>query len=107
MMFERIVRDQFENALDLEAAVFLVGPRQVGKTTLVQVIGEQRDAIYLDLENPADRTRLAEPNHFFDITEDRLVILDEIHRTPEMFQIMRGVIDRGRCKGSERGSDES
>ncbi len=103
MMIERIVRDQVEDALDLEAAVVLVGPRQVGKTTLAQVIGEARDAIYLDLENPADRTRLADPNHFFDITEDRLVILDEIHRTPEMFQIMRGVIDRGRRKGKGIG----
>lgn len=103
MMIERIVRNQVEDALDLDAAVVLVGPRQVGKTTLALTIGGQRNAIYLDLENPDDRIRLSDPNHFFDLTEDRLVILDEIHRTPEMFQVLRGVIDRGRRKGKGKG----
>ncbi|MDQ3656094.1 MAG: ATP-binding protein [Chloroflexota bacterium] len=102
-MIERIVQDHIEEALDLEAAVVLVGPRQVGKTTLALTIGEQRNAVYLDLENPVDRIRLDDPNHFFEITEDRLVILDEVHRTPELFQILRGVIDRGRRKGKGKG----
>lgn len=102
-MIERIIRSHIEDALDLEAAVVLVGPRQVGKTTLALAIGEQQNAVYLDLENPDDRIRLADPNHFFEITEDRLVILDEIHRTPEMFQVLRGVIDRGRRKGKGSG----
>jgi predicted AAA+ superfamily ATPase len=103
MMIERFLVDKVEDALNLEAAVVLVGPRQVGKTTLAQGIGETRDAVYLDLENPDDRARLADPNHFFEITEDRLVILDEIHRTPEMFQTLRGAIDRGRRKGKGKG----
>jgi len=103
MMIERIVQAHVEEALDLEAAVVLVGPRQVGKTTLALIIGESRNAIYLDLENPDDRIRLADPNHFFEITEDRLVILDEIHRVPEFFQVLRGVIDRGRRKGKGKG----
>jgi predicted AAA+ superfamily ATPase len=103
MMIDRIVLDQVEEALNLNAAAVLVGPRQVGKTTLALSIGQKRNAIYLDLENPDDRVRLADPNHFFEITEDRLVILDEIHRTPEMFQTLRGVIDRGRRKGKGKG----
>ena len=103
MMIGRFVRSQVESALDLQAAVVLVGPRQVGKTTLALSIGQTRDAIYLDLENPDDRVRLADPSHFFDLTEDRLVILDEIHRIPEIFQTLRGVIDRGRRKGMGKG----
>lgn len=103
MMIERFIQDQVESALDLQAAVVLIGPRQVGKTTLALTIGERRNAIYLDLENPDDRTRLTDPNHFFELTEDQLVILDEIHRTPEIFQTLRGVIDRGRRKGKGKG----
>jgi predicted AAA+ superfamily ATPase len=103
MMINRIVRSRIEQALAYEAAVVLVGPRQVGKTTLALEIGKQRNAIYLDLENPDDQARLTDPNAFFDFTEDRLVILDEVHRTPEIFQVLRGVIDRGRRKGKGEG----
>ncbi len=102
-MIDRLIRSQVEYALDLNAAVVLIGPRQVGKTTLALTIGEERNALYLDLENPDDRIRLADPNHFFELTEDRLVILDEIHRTPEIFQTLRGVIDRGRRRGKGKG----
>ena len=59
--------------------------------------------LYLDLEDRDDRNRLAEPALFLDNVEDRLVILDEIHRMPELFQTLRGVIDRGRRRGKGRG----
>ena len=81
----------------------MIGPRQVGKTTLALEIGRRRDALYLDLEDRDDRARLAEPALFLDNAEDRLVILDEIHRMPALFQTLRGVIDRGRRKGKGRG----
>ena len=81
----------------------LIGPRQVGKTTLALEIGRSRDALYLDLEDRDDRNRLAEPALFLDNAEDRLVILDEIHRMPGLFRTLRGIIDRGRRKGKGRG----
>ena len=81
----------------------LIGPRQVGKTTLALEIARSRDALYLDLEDRDDRSRLAEPALFLDNVEDRLVILDEIHRMPELFETLRGVIDRGRRRGKGRG----
>ena len=81
----------------------LIGPRQVGKTTLALQIGASRDALYLDLEDSADRVRLASPGLFLDNVEDRLVILDEIHRLPELFLALRGVIDKGRRKGKGTG----
>ena len=80
-----------------------MGPRQVGKTTLALQIGEARGALYLDLEDRDDRARLANPALFFGSVEERLVILDEIHRMPELFQTLRGVIDSGRRKGKGRG----
>ena len=102
-MISRIVTSDVENALKRQAAVGLIGPRQVGKTTLALEIARSRDALYLDLEDRDDRSRLAEPALFLDNVEDRLVILDEIHRMPELFQTLRGVIDRGRRRGKGRG----
>ena len=80
-------------------AVALLGPRQVGKTTLALEIADAEDAIYLDLESPADRARLTDPELYLTDYEDRLVILDEVHRLPGLFQSLRGLIDRGRRRG--------
>ena len=102
-MIPRIITSDIERALNRQAAVALIGPRQVGKTTLALEIARSRDALYLDLEDRDDRNRLAEPALFLDNVEDRLVILDEIHRTPELFQTLRGVIDRGRRRGKGKG----
>ena len=73
------------------------------KTTLALEIAESAGAIYLDLESRADREKLAEPALYLDEYEDRLVILDEIHRVPELFQELRGLIDRGRRRGKRTG----
>jgi predicted AAA+ superfamily ATPase len=66
-------------------------------------IGRERDALYLDLEDRDDRNRLTNPALFMESFEDRLIILDEIHRMPELFQTLRGVIDKGRRKGKGKG----
>ena len=102
-MIPRIITPAVERALSRQAAVALIGPRQVGKTTLALEIARSRDALYLDLEDRDDRNRLAEPALFLDNVEDRLVILDEIHRVPELFQTLRGIIDRGRRRGKGKG----
>ncbi len=90
-------------ALGRQAAVGLIGPRQVGKTTLALAIAEEMDALYLDLEDRNDREKLSDPAFFLGHYEDRLVVLDEIHRVPELFQILRGLIDRGRRGGKRKG----
>ena len=102
-MIQRLIKRDVENSLRRQAAVALIGPRQVGKTTLALEIGRSRGAVYLDLEDRDDRNRLAEPALFLDNVEDRLVILDEIHRMPELFQTLRGIIDRGRRRGKGKG----
>lgn len=98
-MIPRIISGDIEAALQRQAAVALIGPRQVGKTTLALEIGRARNALYLDLEDRDDRNRLAQPALFLDNAEDRLVVLDEIHRLPELFATLRGIIDRGRRRG--------
>ena len=102
-MIRRRSNQNVLNALGRQAAVVLLGARQVGKTTLALDIAESADAVYLDLESRADREKLAEPALYLDEYEDRLVILDEIHRVPELFQELRGLIDRGRRLGKRTG----
>jgi hypothetical protein len=103
MLIQRHAASIVQPALNRLAAVALIGPRQVGKTTLARMLGEQRNALYLDLEDREDRAKLASPRLYLERFEDRLVILDEIHRMPELFQTLRGVIDEGRRKGKGIG----
>ena len=102
-MIPRQLQKQVETALSRRAAVLLVGPRQSGKTTLSLELARRGDAVYLDLEDQDDRSRLEEPRLFLDALEDRLVVFDEIHRAPELFASLRGVIDRGRRRGKGIG----
>ena len=102
-MIERKVQFSIEKALNRQPAVAIIGPRQVGKTTLALNIAENRKSVYLDLESFEEREKLASPAAFFERYEDSLVILDEIHRMPELFQVLRGVIDSGRRKGKKTG----
>lgn len=89
--------------LDQFPAVALLGPRQVGKTTLAELIAEERPSVYLDLEDAADREKLADAALYLAGHEDKLVILDEVQRMPELFQSLRGLIDRGRRRNIRAG----
>ena len=91
------------NALGRQAAVALIGPRQVGKTTLAYEIAERADALYLDLESGVDRAKLADARLFLAGCEDRLVVLDESQRVPGLFPELRGLIDQGRRRGKRTG----
>ncbi len=84
-------------------AVVLVGPRQVGKTTLAQTIEDEKAGVYLDLESKRDLQRLSDPEDYLARHEDELVILDEIQRVPELFTSLRGLIDQGGRKGQKNG----
>ena len=103
MMIERRAAQDVRLGLGRQAAVALIGPRQVGKTTLARQIAEADDNVYLDLETSTDRTRLADPLLFLQRYADRLVIIDEVHRAPELFRELRGLIDEGRRSGKRNG----
>src|SRR3954462_10721767 len=102
-MLNRRLQPQIRDDLDAQAAVALLGPRQVGKTTLALAIADTRPSIYLDLEDPADRDKLAEPALYLGQHEDKLVILDEIQNAPNIFSILRGLIDKGRRRDRKTG----
>ena len=102
-MIERKVLNTVTQALARQSAVALIGARQVGKTTLALTIAETRPSLYLDLENYADRNKLTDPVLFLSAYEDKLIILDEIHRAPNIFQSLRSLIDKGRQNGFRNG----
>ncbi len=89
--------------LSLFPAVALLGPRQVGKTTLALDIAAKRPSIYLDLENPHDLEKLRDPILYLSAHSDKLIILDEVQRAPELFQVLRGLIDHNRRQGKMAG----
>ena len=82
--------------LDQFPAVALLGPRQTGKTTLAGLIAEERASTYLDLEDTADREKLSDAALYLSGHAEELVVLDEVQRAPELFQTLRGLIDKGR-----------
>ena len=102
-MINRHAAAEITTLLDQAPAVALLGPRQSGKTTLALAGAEGRPSVYVDLESAADRARVAEPALYFADHSQELVILDEIHRAPGLFEALRGVIDQGRREGRGTG----
>ncbi|MBX3281403.1 MAG: ATP-binding protein [Acidobacteria bacterium] len=85
------------------ASVTILGPRQVGKTTLAFGIAETTPSVYLDLENSTDLRKVEDIESFYRENKDRLVILDEVQRSPDLFTQIRGLIDAERRRGNRNG----
>ena len=100
---DREIITQAETELAHAPALVLLGPRQVGKTTLALALGERRPSVYLDLQSPADLAKLSSPELYLGTHADELVILDEIHHLPGLFPVLRGLIDRQRRRGRKAG----
>jgi hypothetical protein len=98
-MIERWMSNKLEQSLQRVPAVALLGARQVGKTTLAQAVAQGCESIYLDLESPADLIKLSDPAPFLSLHSDKLIILDEIQRAPDLFMVLRGLIDSNRRAG--------
>jgi predicted AAA+ superfamily ATPase len=102
-MIDRQLFPAVEAALADYPAVALLGARQVGKTTLARQIGDARQAVYLDIERPSDRQKLTDPEAYLSLHSQRLVILDEVQHMPELFPVLRSLIDEGRRSGQSTG----
>jgi predicted AAA+ superfamily ATPase len=100
MMLNRLLETTVARRLAQSPAVVLLGPRQVGKTTLANVIAARHaGAVVLDMERAADRATVAEPELFFPSLGDRLVVLDEVQHVPQLFAALRPLIDADRRAG--------
>ncbi len=97
-MIARYIENELVELLSEFPAVAIVGPRQVGKTTLVQSIEKRikKEVIYIDLENPRHEIKLTDPVLFFENNEDKCIVLDEIQRRKDLFPILRSMIDQNR-----------
>ena len=102
-MIKRRIEHKLIKALSRSSSVALLGPRQVGKTTLALSLGESTKAVYLDLENPQDLQKVGDIATFHKMNRDKLIILDEVQRLPEIFQQIRGIIDQERYRGNKTG----
>ncbi len=99
-MILRRLQPEIETSLERFPVTALLGARQVGKTTLAKVIArERRNALFLDLERPSDLARLADPELYLSGHADKLVVLDEIQRKPEIFPVLRALVDEHRVPG--------
>ena len=100
MMFSRELQHFVAQALLRSPAVVLLGPRQVGKTTLARELAQAHpDALFLDLERESDRAAVARPELFFPALRQRLVVLDEVQTLPDLFRALRPEIDADRRAG--------
>lgn len=102
-MFNRRIKAQLRDQLGQFPAVVLLGSRQVGKTTLALELTKNQPSLYLDLESDTDRNKLQEAELYLASHQDKLIILDEVHRMPDLFSQLRGLIDKARRAGKTSG----
>lgn len=100
-MIERSIQKAVETSLKTYPVVGLLGPRQIGKTTLAKKIQSVRGgrSIYIDLELPSDQNKLQEPELYLRQFQDSLVVIDEIQRLPSLFPLLRALVDQNRVGG--------
>jgi len=101
MYFTRNLNEEILKHLNHFPVVVILGARQVGKTSLAKKLMEsiEKECLYLDLELDSDINRLSEPELFFKLNKDKCIILDEVQRMPELFPLLRGIIDQDRKPG--------
>jgi predicted AAA+ superfamily ATPase len=96
-MIKRIIQKEVEGSLTTFPVVGILGPRQVGKTTLAKEIQKKiSSSLYLDLELPSDYNKLSEPELFLSEQKNKLIIIDEIQQKPELFSVIRALVDQDR-----------
>lgn len=102
-MIKRKLVSKIKEALNRSPSVVLLGPRQIGKTTIAFHIQDFTSSVYLDLENRLDLQKVKDITSFHEANVDKLIILDEVQRLPELFAPLRGIIDQERRKGNKSG----
>ena len=100
MYIQRKIKNHFNELLGFFPAVAVIGPRQVGKTTFVRnYFKGLEEILFLDLETPSDLDKLHDPELFLKRNEHKTIVIDEIQRNPDLFPLMRSLIDQHRRPG--------
>jgi uncharacterized protein len=96
----RRLSGELQHSLDHNPVTALIGPRQCGKSTLARHVLQKRPAaLFLDLDLPSDLRKLDDPEFFLKEHADRLICIDEIQQKPELFSLLRALIDQDRRPG--------
>jgi uncharacterized protein len=105
MMINRILQRKIHKSLESMPVVALLGPRQVGKTTLALEVARSigKESSYLDLELDSDLAKLSDPEAYLRRFENKLLIIDEVQRQPKLFRLLRGLVDIRKRKGENSG----
>ena len=97
---ERKIENTVRQYLKIFPVVAVLGPRQCGKSTLVKSLATHwGDSVYLDLQNDMDLGKLDQPTYFFESNQDKIICLDEIQLVPQLFSVLRSVVDKNRQNG--------
>ena len=101
MYFHRTIEDSVIEAIQNFPVTALIGPRQCGKSTLVKHIIStfSSDVLYLDLERPSDLQKLENAEWFLSSQKEKLICIDEIQRKPELFPLIRSLVDEWNKSG--------
>jgi len=104
-MIKREIQERLYGAIEAMPVVALLGPRQVGKTTLAIEVSHRvkKKASYLDLESDSDFNKLADAEAYLKRFSDELLVIDEVQRKPDLFRIIRGIVDARKRKGEKAG----
>lgn len=102
-MIPRRLETKLKETMQWSSSVALIGPRQVGKTTIALDISKGIPSTYLDLEDSLELEKAKDISDFHAVNSDKLIILDEVQRLPEVFTLLRGIIDQQRQKGNHSG----
>ena len=100
-MIKRFKQKEIGRLMKQFPVIAIIGPRQCGKTTLALQMYDHKfnDALYFDLESPADRRRFDEPEYFLTALESKIIIIDEVQRLPGLFALLRSIVDKNKRKG--------
>ena len=100
MYIQRSLEEKLKKYQEIFPVIAILGPRQCGKSTLVKhVFANRKDTIFLDLQDIEDLNKLRDPYLFFKVNENKTICLDEIQLMPELFSILRSIVDQNRRKG--------
>ena len=97
---QRKIEGTIKQYLKIFPVVAVLGPRQCGKSTLVKRLSQNwNESLFLDLQNDADLGKLDQPSFFFESNADKIICLDEIQLVPQLFSVLRSVVDKNRQNG--------
>lgn len=101
MLITREIEESVINSLNNNPVVAIIGPRQCGKSTLAKIVLQNfKDSIYLDLERPSDLQKLTDSEWFLTSQKGKLICIDEIQRKPDLFPLIRSLVDEWNSNGS-------